>query len=65
MADQTVDVLKLFQQAALEVNNKKLDNLSRSTVISFGAYSSAKVGGLDCRFMSDSPLSPDLRRQHA
>jgi acyl carrier protein len=34
MAESTVDILKLFQQAALEVNNKKLDNLSRSTVIS-------------------------------
>ncbi len=34
MAEQTVDILKLFAQAALEVNNKKLDNLSRGTVIS-------------------------------
>ena len=34
MAEQTVDILKLFQQAAMEVNSKKLDNLSRSTVIS-------------------------------
>ena len=31
---QVVDVLKLFAQAAFEVNNKKFDNLSRATVIS-------------------------------
>ena len=32
--ETTVDVVKLFQQAALEVSNKRLDNLSRATVIS-------------------------------
>ncbi|MGQ0504149.1 MAG: acyl carrier protein [Myxococcaceae bacterium] len=34
MAEQTVDILQLFAQAAMEVNNKKLDNLTRNTVIS-------------------------------
>jgi acyl carrier protein len=31
---QEVNLIKMFQQAALEVSNKKLDNLSRETVIS-------------------------------
>jgi acyl carrier protein len=35
MADgQVVDVIKLFKDAALEVSNRKLDRLDRSTVIS-------------------------------
>jgi len=31
---QEVNLIKMFQQAALEVSNEKLDNLSRDTVIS-------------------------------
>ena len=31
---QVVDVIKLFKDAALEVSNRKLDQLDRSTVIS-------------------------------
>jgi acyl carrier protein len=31
---QEVNLIKLFEQAALEVANKKLDNLTRDTVIS-------------------------------
>jgi acyl carrier protein len=35
MADgQVVDVIKLFKDAALEVSNRKLDRLDKSTVIS-------------------------------
>ena len=31
---QVVDVIKLFQDAALEVSNKKFDHLGKTTVIS-------------------------------
>ena len=34
MAERVVDVISLFQQAALEVSNKKLEGLSRATVLS-------------------------------